>query len=508
MTVSVSTVINGSLVAVDTERDSLTYRIASDGTLGTVTLENAASGAFSYTAGASAGTDTFTFIASDGRLDSNVATVTITVGASTLPPPVNAPPIAVDGSLTVAPGATAQGMFSASDSDGEPLTYRVVTAPAGGTVSVTSAGVFNYSANAGVTGTDSFTFVANDGAVDSNVATMTVTYAASNTPPISNPGVLTVVAGATATGALTATDDNGDKLAYAMVADARKGELSINAATGAYTYTAAANATGTDSFTFKASDGQTDSAAATVAITITNVNAPPSANPGVLSVVSGGRAVGRLAANDPDGDLVSFTVKQLPTQGTVTITDRVTGAFQYVANPNAAGTDTFTFTATDGRTASAPATVNVMLADGGGAVATPSAPQVRDLSLQVDSTGSISAVLPVSNNTGANLTFEIVRQTGQGQVTLNPSTGAFNFRAVEGANGVDSFNYRVATGSVVSNTAVVKLTFARAANAPSANAGGEATSSRARSGSGGGGVVSVWWLGVVAMGGIVMRRRR
>ena len=45
-------------------------------------ITNAATGAFTYTPSANAnGTDTFTFRASDASLDSNVATVTITIAA-------------------------------------------------------------------------------------------------------------------------------------------------------------------------------------------------------------------------------------------------------------------------------------------------------------------------------------------------------------------------------------------------------------------------------------------
>lgn len=506
LAVNINAAVNGTLVAVDNERDPLTYRIATNGTLGTAAIVNASSGAFTYTAGTTAGTDTFTFVANDGRVDSNVATITVTVGTPTAPPPVNTPPVAAPGTLTVAPGATTQGVLSASDANGNALTYRINTPPARGTVTVTNAaaGVYNYTANAGVTGTDSFTFVANDGLVDSNVATIAVTYVAANAPPSANPGVLTVAAGATATGTLSATDVNSsDVVTYAMVTDARKGVLSINAATGVYTYTAAANATGTDSFTFKASDGKADSAVAAVTITITSANAPPAANPGVLSVVSGGSVVGQLAASDADGDRVSFAVTQQPAQGVVTITNAALGTFQYTANRGAAGSDTFAFTVNDGRAVSAPAAVNVTLGTGGTAATL--LPQASDLALQVDGTGSVTAILPVSNESGASVVFELVKQSAQGQVTLNPSTGVFTYRATNGASGVDSFNYRATTGSAASNTAVVKLTFARAvsappANAPTANAG---SASRTRTG---GGALSPWWLMLVA-GGALLRRR-
>ncbi len=64
--------------------------------------------------------------------------------------------------------------MTASDLDGDPLTYAIVTAPSHGTLSG-SGGSRIYTPNAGFSGTDSFTFTAHDGTVDSNVARITIT---------------------------------------------------------------------------------------------------------------------------------------------------------------------------------------------------------------------------------------------------------------------------------------------------------------------------------------------
>lgn len=70
------------------------------------------------------------------------------------------------------------------------------------------------------------------------------------------------------TGTLAGTDLDGNTLTFAKVADPSHGTVSINATTGAYTYTPALNYNGSDSFTFKVNDGTLDSAVATVSITI------------------------------------------------------------------------------------------------------------------------------------------------------------------------------------------------------------------------------------------------
>src|SRR5206468_2244310 len=106
-----------------------------------------------------------------GALYSNVATIFITVT------PVNDAPVAANGSLSTAEDTAATGTLVASDIDSAPLTYSVVDASnAHGTVTITDAstGAYSYSPDAGYNGPASFTFKANDGALDSNTAAVTI----------------------------------------------------------------------------------------------------------------------------------------------------------------------------------------------------------------------------------------------------------------------------------------------------------------------------------------------
>ena len=72
--------IAGTLSASDQEGSALTYSIVTNGAKGVARITDATSGAFTYTPNASTtGTDSFTFKASDGQFDSNVATITVMV---------------------------------------------------------------------------------------------------------------------------------------------------------------------------------------------------------------------------------------------------------------------------------------------------------------------------------------------------------------------------------------------------------------------------------------------
>ena len=132
-------------------------------------------GAFEYAPFAGYfGTDSFTYRVSDGTDDSNVATVTITVNK------VNVAPVAVDDAyateedtrLTV-PASGVLG--NDTDDDGDALTAVPDSGPGNGTLTLNANGSFDYTPNAGFFGTDSFTYHANDGSDDSNVAAVTIT---------------------------------------------------------------------------------------------------------------------------------------------------------------------------------------------------------------------------------------------------------------------------------------------------------------------------------------------
>ena len=109
------------------------------------------------------GSDSFTYKANDGTADSNVANVAVTVNA------VNDAPVCANVSITTDEDTAGTTAPDCSDVDGDTLTYAIVDQPANGTAAVT-AGQLEYTPNLNFNGSDSFTYKANDGTADSNVA--------------------------------------------------------------------------------------------------------------------------------------------------------------------------------------------------------------------------------------------------------------------------------------------------------------------------------------------------
>ena len=172
-----------------------------------------------------------------------------------------------------------------SDLDGDPLTAVLVSGPANGALTLNANGSFSYTPNANFNGSDSFTYRANDGTVNSNLATVTITVLLNNSIPSANNdsysidenGILNVVAA----GVLANdTDIDGDPLTAVLVSGPTNGVLVLNA-DGSFTYTPNANFNGMDTFTYRVSDGQGGSAIGTVQITVRPTIAPPQppANP-------------------------------------------------------------------------------------------------------------------------------------------------------------------------------------------------------------------------------------
>src|SRR5262249_22029364 len=139
-----------------------------------------ADGSFTYTPDANFnGTDSFTYKASDGERDSGTATVSITVNAA------NDVPTANDDSDTRTDGTTltasAPGVLANdTDVDGDSLKAVLVSGPANGTLTLNDDGSFTYKANAGFTGTDSFTYRASDGSDSGNTATVSLVVKAAD----------------------------------------------------------------------------------------------------------------------------------------------------------------------------------------------------------------------------------------------------------------------------------------------------------------------------------------
>jgi hypothetical protein len=119
---------------------------------------------------------------------------------------------------------------------------------------------------------------------------------------------------------------------------------------------------GSDQFTFVVNDGQLDSIAAIVRISVSSTPDPPIVTNDSFQGTQGiPFTTGNVLANDsdPDGDVISVGQFDATTTGGNTVTSNGDGTFIYTPKPAFFGDDTFTYRATDGTNLSTPATVTI-----------------------------------------------------------------------------------------------------------------------------------------------------
>ena len=162
--------------------------------------------------------------------------------------------------------------------------------------------------------------------------------------------------------------DNDDLSGNAVVVDQpTHGTLTLNP-DGSFVYTPAANFHGSDSFTYALDpEGGTGSLAAapltaTVSLTVNPVNDPPVAQNDALSATAGVGSSVTVKVNDSDADGDPLTIVGVTqgAKGTVVIEGNTV---RYTANQGTSGTDTFTYTISDGQETST-ATVTVTITGG------------------------------------------------------------------------------------------------------------------------------------------------
>jgi VCBS repeat-containing protein len=245
----------------------------------------------------------------DGKLD--IATVnaidTVSVLLNTTPAS-NSRPVAADDSyttnedtaLTVAAPAI---LANDSDADGDALIAALVSGPAHGIVQFNTNGSFSYRPAANYNGPDSFTYKANDGQADSNVATVAINVAAVNDAPRPLPIVSQVVTAedVPAGGQFTAMDIENDPFTFSAAPEfaPQHGSVTVEA-NGTWTYTPNTDFSGTDTFGYRVTDDKDASGTGTVEIFVRPINDAPVAVDDQYSVPEDG-TLGVSLVVDPPG---------------------------------------------------------------------------------------------------------------------------------------------------------------------------------------------------------------
>lgn len=166
---------------------------------------------------------------------------------------------------------TVFGQLVASDSDGDALSFQLVTTnttPHIGTLNLTNTttGEFNYVPNPSAFGEDVFTYRVNDGQSNSLDASLTIRI---NARPRARNRAIVTVANVTITGTAVFSDADSASLTVSIDAQAQNGVATItDDASGSYEYQPNGGYVGSDDFTFVVTDGSATSVPGTISIDV------------------------------------------------------------------------------------------------------------------------------------------------------------------------------------------------------------------------------------------------
>ena len=213
-------------------------------------------------------------------------------------------------------GQTFLHQLQTFDPDGDPLSYTLTAAPAGMTID--AAGLIRWTPASGQLGNQSFTTQVTDNRPGGTVSkTFTLQVVSSpvngggnptNQPPTftSNPGSTAVVGSVYAYNA-TATDPDGDTLAFSVAAG--PAGLTIHPATGQVRWTPTAAQVGPHDVSFRVTDARGASTVQNGRLSVTATNRPPVISSDPPTRITAGQTLQyQLVASDPDGHALTYTL--------------------------------------------------------------------------------------------------------------------------------------------------------------------------------------------------------
>ena len=271
-----------------------------------------------------AGVYVFTLQVNDGKVDSSVATVSITASSANVAPVANpgAAQSVVLGTITL-DGSTS------SDANGDALTYKwaLLSKPTNSNAALSSISAAKPTFAADLAGVYVFSLQVNDGKLDSAVVTTTVTASAVNVAPVANPGAIqSVVLGLVTLDGSGSTDANGDTLTYKWVLLAKPiGSAAALSSTTTAKPTFTADLVGVYVASLVVSDGKLSSEILTTTVTAAAANVAPVANAGpyqnmVVRTTATLNGTGSTDANPGDTLTYKWIMVSRPLASSATLT--------------------------------------------------------------------------------------------------------------------------------------------------------------------------------------------
>jgi hypothetical protein len=333
---------------------------------------------------------------------------------------------------------------------GAGITVTSSTTATGGAVVLQGDGSFVFTPTNDSTAPGSFTYTITDAFNRTSTATVTITVVPPPAPDaVGDSYLLTAGSPLTenAAGGLLA-NDTGAMIAVTTNTAPAHGGVAV-AGTGAFVYTPDAGYSGPDSFTYTIADQYSRTATATVTLLVRPVAANVAGSgvgPAAL-VVTPTPAVGT-------GPFTYALASTPPSAAGIAVIDPSTGQITFTPALGFLGAvPVFTYTASDGFSKSAAATISLTITE-------PAPPVANHDAYSVAADGTLTQAASgglLTNDTGADIAETGIVTPPAGSVAVS-ATGAFVYTPVADYSGPDSFTYRISDEYGRTTTATVAIT--------------------------------------------------
>jgi hypothetical protein len=282
--------------------------------------------------------------------------------------------------------------------------------------------------------------------------------AGTNTDPVANADTLTAAedSGANAVNVLANdTDAEGDTLTINAVTQGAHGLVVITGGGTGLTYSPTPDFNGSDAFTYTIDDGNGGTATGNVSVVVTPVNDDPDAvnDSATVNEDTSNNTISVLANDtDVDGDALVVTATGSASHGTVVNNGT---SVTYTPAHDFFGSDSFTYTVSDGHGGFDTATVFVTVNN----VNDPPVAAPDSYTINQDTTLHVAAPGALGNDSdvdGDALTAHLTSPASHGSAALN-ADGSFTYTPNAGFAGIDSFSYKANDGHADSNIVTVTI---------------------------------------------------
>ena len=335
----------------------------------------------------------------------------------------------------------------------------------GATIQMNADGSFTYTPNAGFVGTDSINYTVKDGFGGLDTAKATFVVESVNDAPIAvDDAVVMDEDSAPVTFDVLGNDSDVemDPLSVLSVTQGTLGSVVLNA-DNTLTYAPNADANGLDSFTYIVSDGNGGETQATVNVTINSINDDPVLNDDVASVDEDGSVDIDILANDSDvdNDTLTPSIDVTATNGVAVL--NADNTITYTPNADYNGTDSITYSVSDGNGSTQTTSVNITIN------AINDAPVANDDAVSVDEDGQINIDVLINDSDAENdtLTPVIDVTSTNGAAVLN-ADNTITYTPNANYNGSDAITYSVSDGNGGITQATVSITINSVNDLPTA----------------------------------------